>query len=78
MFRGRAAFSFGGVFLVQPRKVPVYLRDLRPGQPLELTYRLRAIMPVKVAAPGARAYEYYDPDKEGRSPGVRLTAKARD
>jgi CD109 antigen len=65
-------------FQVQPRKVLVYLRDLRPGQPLELTYGLRATMPVKVAVAGARAYEYYDPDKEGRSPGERLTVKARD
>jgi uncharacterized protein YfaS (alpha-2-macroglobulin family) len=63
-------------FQVQPRSVLVYLRDLQPGRPLELTYTLKATMPVKVAAPGARVYEYYDPDKQGRSPGTQLTVKA--
>ena len=53
----------------------VYLRDLPPGRPLELGYRLRATMPVKVTAPGARVYEYYDPDCHGQSPPQRLTVK---
>jgi hypothetical protein len=35
-------------------------------------------MPVKAAAAGARAYEYYDPDKQGSSPGTRFTVTARD
>jgi hypothetical protein len=65
-------------YQVRPRQVLVYLRALMPDRPLELTYRLRATMPVKVAAPGARVYEYYDPDREGRSPGARLTVKARE
>jgi hypothetical protein len=65
-------------FQVRPRQVLVYLRNLAPDRPLELMYRLRATMPVKVAAPGARVYEYYDPDREGRSPGARLTVKARE
>lgn len=65
-------------FQVRPRQVLVYLRNLVADTPLELTYRLRATMPVKVAAPGARVYEYYDPDREGRSPGVRLTVKPRE
>jgi uncharacterized protein YfaS (alpha-2-macroglobulin family) len=62
-------------FQVQPRSVLVYLRDLKPAQPLELKYTLRATMPLKVAAPGARVYEYYDPDKQGRSAGTQLTVK---
>jgi uncharacterized protein YfaS (alpha-2-macroglobulin family) len=65
-------------YQVRPRQVLVYLRDLSPGKPLELAYHLRATMPVKVAAAGARAYEYYDPDREGRSPPTRLTVKGRD
>jgi hypothetical protein len=63
---------------VRPRQILVYLRNLAPGKPLELSYHLRATMPVKVTAPGARAYEYYDPDREGRSGGTRFTVKARD
>ncbi len=65
-------------YQVRPRQVLVYLRNLAPDKPLELSYRLRATMPVQTAAPGARVYEYYDPDREGRSPGVRLTVKARE
>src|SRR3954452_21032514 len=62
-------------FQVRPGGVLVYLRDLPPGRPLELTYHLRATMPVEVTAPGARAYEYYDPDRQGQSPPQRLTVK---
>jgi hypothetical protein len=64
-------------FQVEPRRVVVYLRGLAPEKPLEVTYRLRATMPVKVAVPGARVYEYYDPDRQGRSAGVQMTVKAR-
>ena len=48
-------------FQVLPRSVLVYLRGLPPGQPLELKYRLRATMPVKINAPGARVYLYHIP-----------------
>ena len=58
--------------------VLLYLTGLDAGQPLTVTYRLRATMPADVAAAGARAYEYYDPDKRGSSPTTRLTVKARD
>ena len=49
-------------YQLTPRSVIVYLRELEPGKPLELTYRLRANMPVSVTARGAIAYEYYNPD----------------
>ncbi len=62
-------------FQVLPQAVLVYLRDLPAGKPLEVMYRLRATMPVNVAVPGARAYEYYDPDRQGRSPGTQLVVK---
>jgi len=58
------------------RSAVVYLRQLDPGRALELRYRLRATMPVKITAPGARAYEYYDPDKRAASVPVRLTVVA--
>jgi hypothetical protein len=63
---------------VRPRQVLVYLRDLAPGKPLELSYHLRAMLPAKVTALGARAYEYYDPDRQGRSLGARFVVKARE
>jgi uncharacterized protein YfaS (alpha-2-macroglobulin family) len=59
----------------RPRSVLVYLRGLEPGKPLELSYTLRATMPVKAASAGGLVYEYYDPQKEGRSPARRFTVK---
>jgi hypothetical protein len=60
-------------FHVNARSVVVYLRGLEPGQPLPLTYRLRSTMPVKVMAPAARVYEYYDPGKRGQSKSQSMT-----
>ena len=64
-------------FQIQPRKVLLYLTGLDAGESLKAAYHLRATMPAKVAAAGARAYEYYDPDKQGSSAGTRLTVNAR-
>ena len=50
-----------------PRSVIVYLRTLSPSEPLELAYHLRATTPVKVTAPPARAYEYYNSDRQART-----------
>lgn len=63
-------------FQVLPGKVLVYLRGLPTGQPLQLTYHLRAEMPVKITAAGARVYEYYAPERQGSSPTVPLTVTA--
>ena len=57
---------------ITPRNVIVYLLGLQPGEKLELSYRLRANMPVKVVVPPGHAYEYYDPDKRGTSKPVLL------
>jgi hypothetical protein len=65
-------------FQARPRSVLVYLRGLKPGQSLKLTYTLKATMPVKATAGVARVYEYYDPRKEGTSPARRFTVRARD
>ncbi|MFO0843938.1 MAG: alpha-2-macroglobulin family protein [Gemmataceae bacterium] len=62
-------------FQVLPRSVLVYLRGLEPGRKLELAYTLRATMPVSVAAPGGRVYEYYDPQRQGSSPPARFVVK---
>jgi len=58
------------------RTIIIYLRNLDPGAPLTLRYRLRAGMPVKLTVPPARAYEYYDPARQGSSPPARLTVVA--
>lgn len=54
-------------FQTNPRSVVVYLRDLPPRRELRLHYQLQATMPVKVTVPGARVYEYYNADRQGRS-----------
>ncbi len=64
-------------FQVQPRGVLVYLREVPAGKALELRYGLRAVMPAQVTVPAARAYEYYDPDRQGFSGTARLTVTAR-
>jgi hypothetical protein len=64
-------------FQVTARSAIVYLRDLKPGGPLTLRYHLRATMPVKLTVPPARAYEYYDPSRQGASSTVRLLVGAK-
>jgi hypothetical protein len=64
-------------YQVTPRTAIVYLRGLEPGKPLQLKYRLQAAMPVKVTVPSARAYEYYNIDKQGTSRTTRLTVTQR-
>jgi uncharacterized protein YfaS (alpha-2-macroglobulin family) len=59
-------------YQITARKAIVYLRELAPGETLELPYRLKATMPVKVTVPEARAYEYYDPDTHGTGGGTQL------
>ena len=61
-------------YQITPRKAIVYLRQLEPGQTLELRYRLRATMPVKVAVPAAQVYEYYDPSRAGSGGATQLEA----
>jgi uncharacterized protein YfaS (alpha-2-macroglobulin family) len=63
-------------YQVRPRQVLVYLRGLDLEKPVKFTYRLRATMPVMAAVPGAHIYEYYDPQREGRSQPTRLSVKA--
>lgn len=60
-----------------PTSAIVYLRALVPQQPLSITYRLRAILPVKVNSPPVVAYEYYAPDRKAQSSAQALTILAR-
>jgi hypothetical protein len=55
----------------------VYLRELTPAKPLVLRYHLRATMPVRVAVPPARAYEYYNPDNRTASGSSQFIVAAR-
>jgi uncharacterized protein YfaS (alpha-2-macroglobulin family) len=64
-------------FQLSARSAIVYLRDLKPDARLSLRYRLKATMSVKLTVPSARAYEYYDPAREGSSPKVKVTVSAK-
>jgi len=61
-------------YQITARKAIVYLRGLQPDQQLDVNYRLRATMPVKVAVPPGAAYEYYNPDRRGESEPASLEA----
>jgi type II secretory pathway pseudopilin PulG len=63
-------------YQVTPRNAIVYLRMLDPSVPLDLIYRLRATMPVKITAPPARAYEYYNPDYQATTASIMMTVAA--
>jgi hypothetical protein len=60
-------------FQLNARSAVVYLRGLAPAKPLILTYTLRAKMPVQVAVPAGRVYEYYDESKQGVARPARMT-----
>lgn len=63
-------------YQITARQAIVYLRQLDSNESLQLRYRLRATMPVKVAVPDAQVYEYYDPGKRGKGGATRLEAFA--
>lgn len=48
-------------YSVTGRQVILYFRELPAGKPVSFEYRLRAKYPVKAKAPGASAYQYYEP-----------------
>jgi uncharacterized protein YfaS (alpha-2-macroglobulin family) len=62
-------------YQLTPLRAIVYLRELQADRPLELRYRLRATMPVRVTAPPARTYEYYNPDRRAASTTATLVVK---
>ena len=64
-------------FQVTPRNIVVYLREIGPTKPMQLRYRLRPTMPVRITVPPARVYEYYDPSKQGFTAPTRLAVVER-
>ncbi len=62
-------------YQVQAGWVVVYLTELRQTAAFEMTYRLRAVTPAQVVARGARAYEYYNPDRQAETAPVPMTVR---
>jgi uncharacterized protein YfaS (alpha-2-macroglobulin family) len=57
------------------RQVLVYVSNLRAGQPLSFSYRLRARFPLSVRSPASSAYDYYNPQVSGETPPQRIVVK---
>ncbi|MCF7957455.1 MAG: hypothetical protein K9M57_03295 [Phycisphaerae bacterium] len=45
----------------------LYLRDIKPGEPIQFKYQLRALYPIRAKIPPAEVYEYYRPENRDRS-----------
>ena len=73
---GRVKAGSIAKFQITARGAIVYLRDLKPGTPLTLRYRLRATMPVKLTVPRRTASSTTTP-RAGSSPTARLTVNAK-
>jgi uncharacterized protein YfaS (alpha-2-macroglobulin family) len=43
------------------RQIIVYLEQLKAGEPLDFSYRIRARYPIKAQTPPSSAYDYYNP-----------------
>lgn len=56
-------------------EVRAYLSRVATNQPIVLTYRLQARLPVRVTAPGATAYDFYRPDKQDISGPVQIVVR---
>ena len=56
---------------VTGRQVILYLRGLESGQ-LKLSYKLKALYPVKVKTPPSSIWEYYNPENQAESVPVNL------
>jgi hypothetical protein len=57
------------------RQVLIYLEDFPSGQPLEISYRLRARYPLRVRTPASQAYDYYTPGTAGEVPSAELVVE---
>jgi uncharacterized protein YfaS (alpha-2-macroglobulin family) len=55
-------------YTIAARQIIVYLDKLASHKPLELSYRLRARFPIRVATPASTVYRYYNPE-------IKATAK---
>lgn len=64
-------------FEVRGQTLIVYLLGLDAGKSLPIPYELLARQPVKVTAAAPRAYEYYDPAREGRGQATEVSVTPR-
>jgi hypothetical protein len=56
-------------------EVRAYLSRVVTNQPITMTYRLQARLPVRATAPGATAYDFYRPDQQDVSGPVQIIVR---
>ena len=55
--------------------VNMYLRNLEAGQIINLDISFRASYPVEIIGMAVRAYDYYNPDVEGKTMPIKISVK---
>ncbi len=55
------------------RQLILYVSGISSNKPLEFTYRLKALYPIKAKTPESKVYEYYNPDISDKSKPVNIT-----
>jgi hypothetical protein len=58
-----------------PRKIILYLSEIRAGETLSIPYRLKARFPLRAKSPASAVYEYYNPAVRAESPPLQLTVR---
>jgi len=59
---------------VAVRKVIFYIPELVREEPLDFTFQVRALFPVRAAPAASTAYDYYAPEERGTDPGTGISA----
>jgi uncharacterized protein YfaS (alpha-2-macroglobulin family) len=58
------------------RQIIVYLDKVTPGKAVRFSYRLKAKFPVRAKVPASRAYDYYNPNVQGRVRATEVVVRA--
>jgi CD109 antigen len=57
------------------RKVIFYVENMKPGQRIAFSFRVKALYPVKAKGVASTAYSYYTPDIKGETLGPAVTVR---
>ncbi len=64
-------------FEIAGRKVIFYLDVLKPNESLSLSFKVKALYPVKAKGVVSTAYSYYKPDMKGENLGRDMVIRTR-
>jgi hypothetical protein len=57
------------------RQIILYIENMQPRMPVDVTYRLRAKYPIKAKVPSSSAYDYYNPDTQDSQAPVEFVVE---